>query len=221
MLDAMAADHERATGPWQLEWVAIPEAFIATGGALRQARFMLEGLIVDAGRMRRNLDLTGGLIVAGGRDDGAGRAHRPAGRPRHRLRRLPRRARQGLDAAGRSSSALPEVTRHLDANASPSSPTPSTTWAPPRHVVDRALSSLSSRTPRSAIRPRVPQSAARRVRSPGSRIFRFAKFGMTDISRWVAARASTTSDTCCPAYADKSIRHVEALHELRRTPCTR
>lgn len=64
MLDAMAADHERATGPWQLEWVAIPEAFIATGGALHQARFMLEGLIVDAQRMRRNLDLTGGLIVA-------------------------------------------------------------------------------------------------------------------------------------------------------------
>ena len=64
MLDAMAADHERATGPWQLEWVAVPEAFIATSGALRQARFMLEGLIVDAGRMRRNLDLTGGLIVA-------------------------------------------------------------------------------------------------------------------------------------------------------------
>ena len=64
MLDALAADHERATGPWQLEWVAIPEAFIATGGALKHARFMLEGLIVDAGRMRRNLDLTGGLIVA-------------------------------------------------------------------------------------------------------------------------------------------------------------
>ena len=64
MLDAMASDHERATGPWHLEWVAIPEAFIATSGALRHARFMLEGLIVDAGRMRRNLDLTGGLIVA-------------------------------------------------------------------------------------------------------------------------------------------------------------
>ena len=64
MLDAMAADHERATGPWHLEWVAIPEAFIAASGALRQARFMLEGLIVDPKRMRRNLDLTGGLIVA-------------------------------------------------------------------------------------------------------------------------------------------------------------
>jgi 3-carboxy-cis,cis-muconate cycloisomerase len=64
MLDAMAADHERATGPWQVEWVAIPEAFIAAGGALRQARFVLEGLTVDPVRMRRNLDLTGGLIVA-------------------------------------------------------------------------------------------------------------------------------------------------------------
>src|SRR5262245_11677093 len=65
MLDAMVADHERATGPWQLEWAAIPEAFIAAGGALSQARFMLEGLIVDAGRMRRNLDLTGGPSVDG------------------------------------------------------------------------------------------------------------------------------------------------------------
>lgn len=64
LLDAMAADHERATGPWHLEWIALPRAFIATAGALHQARFMLEGLIVDGDRMRRNLDITGGLIVA-------------------------------------------------------------------------------------------------------------------------------------------------------------
>jgi 3-carboxy-cis,cis-muconate cycloisomerase len=64
MLDAMAADHERATGPWHLEWVAVPEAFVATAGALHQARFILEGLVVEPERMRKNLDLTGGLIVA-------------------------------------------------------------------------------------------------------------------------------------------------------------
>ena len=64
MLDAMAADHERATGPWHLEWVAIPEAFVAASGALQHARHMLEGLIVEPERMRRNLDITGGLIVA-------------------------------------------------------------------------------------------------------------------------------------------------------------
>jgi 3-carboxy-cis,cis-muconate cycloisomerase len=63
-LDAMVQDFERATGPWHLEWSVIPESFILTAGALRQARFMLGGLEVDTGRMRRNLDLTGGLIVA-------------------------------------------------------------------------------------------------------------------------------------------------------------
>ncbi len=65
VLDSLAfADHERATGPWHLEWMAVPRAFIATAGALQQANFMLGGLIVDDTRMRRNLDLTGGLIVA-------------------------------------------------------------------------------------------------------------------------------------------------------------
>lgn len=64
LLDAMASDHERATGPWHLEWIAVPEAFLASSGALHQARFMLEGLIVEPAAMRRNLDLTGGLIVA-------------------------------------------------------------------------------------------------------------------------------------------------------------
>jgi 3-carboxy-cis,cis-muconate cycloisomerase len=64
MLDAELQDFERATGPWHAEWLAIPQSFILTAGALAQARFMLEGLIVDAARMRGNLDLTHGLIVA-------------------------------------------------------------------------------------------------------------------------------------------------------------
>ena len=64
MLDGMVQDFERATGPWHVEWVAIPESFILTGGALAQAKFMLGGLIVDTSRMRANLALSGGLIVA-------------------------------------------------------------------------------------------------------------------------------------------------------------
>jgi 3-carboxy-cis,cis-muconate cycloisomerase len=64
MLDGMVQDLERATGPWHAEWIAIPESFILTGGALAQAKFMLGGLIVDAGRMRDNLAISGGLIVA-------------------------------------------------------------------------------------------------------------------------------------------------------------
>jgi 3-carboxy-cis,cis-muconate cycloisomerase len=64
MLDSMLADFERATGPWHVEWIALPESFILAAGALTQARFMLEGLVVDDNRMRRNLDMTRGLIVA-------------------------------------------------------------------------------------------------------------------------------------------------------------
>jgi 3-carboxy-cis,cis-muconate cycloisomerase len=64
MLDAMIQDFERATGPWHVEWMAVPESFILTAGSLAQAKFMLEGLVVDESRMRKNLDLTQGLIVA-------------------------------------------------------------------------------------------------------------------------------------------------------------
>jgi 3-carboxy-cis,cis-muconate cycloisomerase len=64
MLDAMIQDFERATGPWHAEWMAIPESFVLTAGALNQARFALGGLIVDDKQMAKNLDLSRGLIVA-------------------------------------------------------------------------------------------------------------------------------------------------------------
>jgi 3-carboxy-cis,cis-muconate cycloisomerase len=64
MLDAMIHDLERATGPWHAEWIALPESFVLTAGALHQAKFMLDGLIVDQQRMRKNLDMSNGLIVA-------------------------------------------------------------------------------------------------------------------------------------------------------------
>jgi 3-carboxy-cis,cis-muconate cycloisomerase len=63
-LDAVVSDFERATGPWHVEWVALPEAFGFAAGALHQSRFMLGGLIVDPGRMAKNLAMTHGLIVA-------------------------------------------------------------------------------------------------------------------------------------------------------------
>jgi 3-carboxy-cis,cis-muconate cycloisomerase len=64
MLDAMVQDFERATGPWHAEWMAIPESFVLTSGALHQAKFALGGLIVDSKKMADNLDISGGLIVA-------------------------------------------------------------------------------------------------------------------------------------------------------------
>jgi 3-carboxy-cis,cis-muconate cycloisomerase len=64
LLDAMVEDHERSTGPWEIEWIALPEIFCLASGALAQARGLATGLEVDPQRMRANLDLTGGLIVS-------------------------------------------------------------------------------------------------------------------------------------------------------------
>ena len=64
MVDAMIQDFERATGPWHAEWVALPQSFILAAGALHQAKFALGGLVVDTARMRHNLGISKGLIVA-------------------------------------------------------------------------------------------------------------------------------------------------------------
>ena len=63
-LDSLIGDFERATGPWHVEWIAVPESFGYAAGAMHQAAFMLGGLIVDPGRMEKNLGMTHGLIVA-------------------------------------------------------------------------------------------------------------------------------------------------------------
>jgi len=63
-MDSMAADLERSTGPWHVEWAALPEAFVLASGALAQARFLVEGLRVDPDAMRTNMDMTRGLIVS-------------------------------------------------------------------------------------------------------------------------------------------------------------
>ncbi|HUJ99084.1 MAG TPA: 3-carboxy-cis,cis-muconate cycloisomerase [Stellaceae bacterium] len=64
LLNAMAQDHERATGPWQSEWLALPQIFVLSAGALEHGTVLAEGLTVDAPKMRRNLDLHEGLIMA-------------------------------------------------------------------------------------------------------------------------------------------------------------
>jgi 3-carboxy-cis,cis-muconate cycloisomerase len=64
LMDAMVADHERSTGPWEIEWIVLPEAFCLMAGALKQSLAVLEGLEVDPAAMRRNLDMTHGLVMS-------------------------------------------------------------------------------------------------------------------------------------------------------------
>lgn len=64
LMDAMVADHERSTGPWEIEWIVLPEAFCLLAGALKHARAVVEGLEVDTERMRRNIGITNGLVMS-------------------------------------------------------------------------------------------------------------------------------------------------------------
>ena len=64
MLAAMVQEHERGLGGWQAEWETLPDICMLTAGALEQTAHLMEGLQVDAGRMRHNLEATHGLIMA-------------------------------------------------------------------------------------------------------------------------------------------------------------
>ena len=64
LIEAMVADHERSSGPWQIEWIVLPEAFCLLAGALQHSRQVLEGLEVDVAAMRRNIDMTHGLVMS-------------------------------------------------------------------------------------------------------------------------------------------------------------
>jgi 3-carboxy-cis,cis-muconate cycloisomerase len=61
---AMAHEHERAAGAWHAEWAPLRELLVATGSAAAWLRDALENLRVDPARMRENLGLTGGLLLA-------------------------------------------------------------------------------------------------------------------------------------------------------------
>ncbi len=56
--------HERAAGEWQGEWLLIPTLGCLAGATLNEAIVVAEEMRVDTERMRCNLELDGGLIMA-------------------------------------------------------------------------------------------------------------------------------------------------------------
>jgi 3-carboxy-cis,cis-muconate cycloisomerase len=64
LLASMVQEHERAAGAWHAEWKPFAELLKTVGSAAAWIRDCLEHLEIDAERMRANLDLTGGLLLA-------------------------------------------------------------------------------------------------------------------------------------------------------------
>lgn len=62
--ESMVSDHERATGPWEIEWIMLPQIATLTAACLRHTADVLQGLEVDEQAMARNLAMSKGLIVS-------------------------------------------------------------------------------------------------------------------------------------------------------------
>jgi 3-carboxy-cis,cis-muconate cycloisomerase len=143
MLDAMVQDFERATGPWHAEWIAIPESFILTAGALHQAKFALGGLVVDEAKMRSNLGISQGLIAAEAVMMGLAPAL-----GRHAAHDVVYDACRKVNEKGGTLAgalaAMPEVSAHLDRAAIEALTDPANYLGLSAQMVDQALS-LSAR----------------------------------------------------------------------------
>jgi 3-carboxy-cis,cis-muconate cycloisomerase len=63
-LSGMVQEHERGAGGWQAEWSTIADIMSATGMAITSMASVADGLTVDAGQMRANIEATQGRIFA-------------------------------------------------------------------------------------------------------------------------------------------------------------
>jgi 3-carboxy-cis,cis-muconate cycloisomerase len=64
LLAAQVQQHERGLGGWQTEWMTLPTLALVTSGALQAVAEIAEGLVIDVDRLRKNLDESGGQIMA-------------------------------------------------------------------------------------------------------------------------------------------------------------
>jgi 3-carboxy-cis,cis-muconate cycloisomerase len=113
-LSGMVQEHERGVGGWQAEWPTVSSLIQATGVAAASMAEVTVGLTVDPKKMRANIDATRGVVFAERAMILLGKA---LGRDQaHRL--LEEATRESVGKALRMTevlSAMPEITKHLDA----------------------------------------------------------------------------------------------------------
>jgi 3-carboxy-cis,cis-muconate cycloisomerase len=64
ILAGAAQEHEHALSGWQAEWITYPALALVASGAVNAVADLAQGIEVDSDRMRNNLDITQGLIMA-------------------------------------------------------------------------------------------------------------------------------------------------------------
>jgi 3-carboxy-cis,cis-muconate cycloisomerase len=138
---AQVQDHERSAGPWHAEWPTLPTLQLVTSGALAAIVDLAEGLEVDAARMRVNLDVTHGSIMAEAvtfalaETIGKSDAH-------HLVEAAVKKAVAGKQHLHDVMASDPKVTAHLSADKLAKSFDPMAYQGVSQQLIDRLLASL-------------------------------------------------------------------------------
>jgi 3-carboxy-cis,cis-muconate cycloisomerase len=64
LFEAMIEDFERSTGPWEIEWIVLPQICTLAHAILVQTYRLIDGIEVHPDAMARNLEITHGAIVS-------------------------------------------------------------------------------------------------------------------------------------------------------------
>ena len=63
-LGGMVQEHERGLGGWQAEWDTLPDLVLVAAGGTRALADALDTLVVEPDRMRANVEVGGGMLMA-------------------------------------------------------------------------------------------------------------------------------------------------------------
>ena len=64
LFEAIIEDHERSTGPWEIEWIVLPQISTLTHATLKHTADLVAGLEVHEEAMKNNLNISRGGIVS-------------------------------------------------------------------------------------------------------------------------------------------------------------
>jgi 3-carboxy-cis,cis-muconate cycloisomerase len=139
MFAAMPGEEERAAGAWQAEAETLSELLRLTGEGVAAIRRCLEGLEVHPDRMRENLELTDGLVMA---ESLAGALGAKLGRTRARelVGEAARRAGdEGAAPLAAAAAATPEILNALGEDGIATALDPAAYLGSTEAIIDRAL----------------------------------------------------------------------------------
>jgi 3-carboxy-cis,cis-muconate cycloisomerase len=144
MLAAMPGEEERAAGAWQAEAETLAELLRLTGTGVAAIRGLLEGLEVFPERMRANLELTDGLVMAESLASALG-----AKLGRARAQQLVGEASQRAAAASRplseAAAETPEIAEALGTDGIRAALDPAAYLGATDELIDRALAAHRTR----------------------------------------------------------------------------